>query len=63
MSKGAQKTGSGDPGHKRKNSEMAAYMAKHGVKRTTFRDPITNNIVPMGRIPGTKQNHREPTQS
>ena len=51
--KGAVKTGSGDPGHKARNSAMAAYMAKHGVKRTTFRDPITNNIVVMGTIPGT----------
>ena len=50
--KGAQKTGSNDPGGKRKNSEMAAYMAKHGIKRTTFRCPITSKIVPMGSVPG-----------
>jgi hypothetical protein len=57
--KGAQKTGSGDPGGKRKNSEMAAYMAKHGVRRTTMRDPISNRIVAIkatgslnGRIVG-----------
>lgn len=54
--KGARKTGSGDPGHKRKNSEMAAYMAKKGVTRTTFRDPITNSIISMGRYPGTMGN-------
>jgi len=29
-------------------------MAAHGVRRTTFRDPITNNIVAMGTVPGTK---------
>lgn len=52
--KGAQKTGSGDPGGKRKNSEMAAYMAKHGVKRTTMRDPITNRMVACGTYPGGK---------
>ena len=51
--KGAQKTGSPDPGGKQKNSSMAAYMAKMGVKRTTFRDPITNSVVPMGTYPGT----------
>jgi hypothetical protein len=27
-------------------------MAKDGVKRTTFRDPITNKIVPIGTYPG-----------
>lgn len=29
-------------------------MAAKGVKRTTFRDPITNNIVACGTVPGTK---------
>ena len=52
--KGAVKTGSGDPGHKAKNSAMAAYMAKKGIRRTTFRDPITYKIVPMGTYPGGK---------
>jgi hypothetical protein len=56
--KGAVKSGSGDPGAKRKNSEMTAYMAKHGVKRTTFRDPITYAIVSMGTYPGTKSKVR-----
>lgn len=52
MSKGAKKTGSNDPGHSNKNKMMTAYMAKHNIKRTTMRDPITNNIVPMGTFPG-----------
>lgn len=52
--KGAQKTGSGDPGGKAKNSAMAAHMAKKGVKRTTYRDPITNRMVPIGSYPGGK---------
>lgn len=50
--KGAQKTGSGDPGGKRKNSEMASYMAKHNIRRHTFRDPITNAIRAIGAYPG-----------
>jgi len=31
---------------------MAAQMAKDGVKRTTYRDPITNKRVPIGVVPG-----------
>lgn len=50
--KGAQKTGSGDPGHSNKNKAMAAYMAKKGIRRATYRDPITYGIVPIGTYPG-----------
>lgn len=28
-------------------------MAAHGVKRTTFRDPITNQMRALGTYPGT----------
>lgn len=56
--KGAVKTGSGDPGHKARNSKMAAFMAKHNIRRTTFRDPITYAIVPIGTYPGTKSKAR-----
>ncbi len=48
----AKKTG-GTAGRRRaKDSAAAAQMAKDGVKRTTYRDPITNKIVPIGRYPG-----------
>lgn len=51
----AKKTG-GTAGRRRAaDSARAAYMAAHGVKRTTFRDPITNNIVACGTYPGTKR--------
>lgn len=52
--KGAVKTGSGDPGGKAKNSAMAAFMAKQGIKRTTYRDPITYAIRKVGTYPGWK---------
>ena len=49
---GAKKSG-GTAGRKRaKDSAMAAQLAKDGVKRTTYRDPITNKIVPIGTYPG-----------
>jgi hypothetical protein len=35
-----------------RDREHAAFLAKKGVKRTTFRDPITNRMVPIGTIPG-----------
>ena len=52
--KGAVKSGNPDPGHKNKNRAMAAHMAKMGVKRTTFRCPITSQLVPIGTYPGMK---------
>lgn len=49
----AAKKGGGTAARMRnKNQEMAARMAKEGVKRTTYRDPITYKIVPIGRVPG-----------
>lgn len=49
----AAKKGGGNAGRQRqKDSEMAARMAREGVKRTTYRDPITYKIVPIGRYPG-----------
>ena len=51
---GAKKTGGGATNRRAADVARAAYMAKHGVKRTTFRDPITNNIVACGTYPGTK---------
>jgi hypothetical protein len=51
----AKKTG-GTAGRRRAADQArAAYMATHNVKRTTFRDPITNNIVACGTVPGTKR--------
>ncbi len=43
-------------GANRRNADVAraAYMAAHGIKRTTFRDPITNQMVACGTYPGTK---------
>jgi hypothetical protein len=49
---GAKKTGGSAGRLRNKNQEMAARMAKEGVKRTTYRDPITNKLVPIGRVPG-----------
>ena len=50
--KGATKSGNPDPGRKNKNSAMAKMMAKLGVKRTSYRDPISGKIVPIGTYPG-----------
>lgn len=44
---------SGAASNKRnRDKSRAAYMKAHGVGRTTFRDPITNKIVPIGAYPG-----------
>jgi len=49
---GARKTG-GTAGRRRAaDSKRAAQMAEQGIKRTTFRDPITNKIIPIGQYPG-----------
>lgn len=50
----AKKTGGGSTNRRTANIAMAAYLAKHNVKRTTHRDPITGNIVANGTYPGTK---------
>lgn len=50
---GAKKSG-GTAGRRRaRDSAAAAQLAKDGVKRTTYRDPITNKIVSIGTYPGT----------
>jgi len=50
----AKKTG-GTAGRRRaKDSAMAAALAKDGVKRNTFRDPITYKMVSIGTYPGGK---------
>lgn len=49
---GAKKSGGTASRQKAKNAKMAADMARAGVQRTTYRDPITNRIVPIGRAPG-----------
>jgi hypothetical protein len=49
---GAKKTGGTASRKRNKDSAMAAQMAKDGVRRTTYRDPITYKIVPIGRYPG-----------
>lgn len=51
---GAKKTG-GTAGRRRAaDSAAAAFMAKMGVKRTTYRDPITYQMRPIGSYPGGK---------
>lgn len=50
---GAKKTGGGAANRRNANIAMAVYMAKHNIKRTTHRDPITNKIVANGTYPGT----------
>jgi hypothetical protein len=43
-------------GTNRRNADVAraAYMAAKGIKRTMFRDPITNKMVACGTYPGTQ---------
>lgn len=48
----AKKTGGTAGRNRAKNQAMAAQMAKDGVKRTTYRDPITNKMIPIGSVPG-----------
>ena len=51
----AAKKGGGGLGRRRASDQArAAYMVAHGVRRTTFRDPITGSIVAIGTVPGTK---------
>ena len=48
----ARKSG-GTAGRRRAaDSAMAAQLAKDGVKRTTFRCPITYKMLPFGAYPG-----------
>lgn len=49
---GAKKTGGTGGRRRAKDQAMAAQLAKDGVQRSTYRDPITNKIVPIGRVPG-----------
>lgn len=51
---GAFKSGGTGNRLKNKNSKMAADMAAAGVKRTMYRDPITNKMRPIGTYPGGK---------
>ena len=47
------KSASGAAKQKRASDiKRAAFMAKHGVKRTTYRDPITNVMRAVGTYPG-----------
>jgi hypothetical protein len=50
----AKKTGGSAGRQRAADSARASFMAAQGVKRTTFRDPITNQIVACGTVPGTK---------
>lgn len=52
---GAKKTGGTAGRRRQKDSAAAAQMAKDGVVRRTYRDPITNKLVPIGTVPG--KNH------
>lgn len=46
--------GAAGTNRRNKDVKMAAAMAKAGVKRTTYRDPITYQIKPIGTYPGVK---------
>lgn len=49
----ARKSGAAAAGRRRAaDSVMAAQLAKDGVKRTTFRCPITYKMLPVGAYPG-----------
>jgi hypothetical protein len=48
----AKKTGGARANKRAADVARASAMAKQGVKRTTFRDPITGNIRPVGSYPG-----------
>ena len=45
----ASNSGGGAARQRAKNQAMAAYMAAHGVKRSTFRCPICNGMVALSR--------------
>ena len=49
----ARKGGGGLGRRRAADQARAAYMAAKGVKRTTFRDPITNQMRALGTYPGT----------
>ena len=49
----ARKGGGGLGRRRAADQARAAYMAAKGVKRTTFRDPITNEMRAVGSYPGT----------
>lgn len=49
---GAKRSGGTSSRLRNKNQKMAADMAAAGVKRTHYRDPITNKLVPIGTVPG-----------
>lgn len=49
---GAKKAGTTAGRRRAADSKRAAQMAADGIKRTTFRDPITNKIIPIGQYPG-----------
>jgi hypothetical protein len=54
-----KKSGGGLGRRRAADQARGAYMALHNVKRTTFRDPITNNIVACGTVPGTMNKHKD----
>lgn len=45
--------GASSNNRRNKNIKMAALMAKQGIKRTSYRDPITGGMRPIGTYPGT----------
>jgi hypothetical protein len=50
----AKKSG-GSLGRRRAADQArAAFMVKHNIKRTTYRDPITGAMRPIGTYPGVK---------
>lgn len=55
----ARKGGGGLGRRRAADQARAEYMAAKGVKRTTFRDPITNKMVACGTYPGTNSKKKE----
>lgn len=48
----AKKSGGGLGRRRAGDQARAKFMADHGIKRTTFRDPITGAMRPIGSYPG-----------
>lgn len=49
----ATRKGGGGLGRRRAADQARAkFMADHGIKRTSYRDPITGSMKPVGTYPG-----------
>ena len=41
-----------NPNRSQKDKEMAAYLKKHGIRRSSARCPICNKIISLNRLQG-----------